>query len=338
MRSLKKNNKNYKKAGEFMSKMNQRVVGLIGISSKMANWNADFTGLPKTLSDGQIFGSDKALKYAIKRFWQEQGKNILYIRSYKIGQTKEGSKLQPCDLDERYQNLFKEEISKDSVPVLKRLMSCTDVLNFGATFATKTQNIGLTGVVQIGQGLNKYDETNVETQDILSPFRNSNEKSEEKDATSIGKKIIVNEAHYVYPFTVNPLNYDHYRQIPGMEEFEGYSQEAYQDFKQGALFGATALNTNSKSGCENTFALFVEFKANDSVYLPSLDQYVKVNKKDNKILYDLKEVQLILQEVQEHIEKIELYLNPYTVDVDFENSTCTRFNIITNKKIGNEGK
>ena len=72
-----------------LSKMNSRVVGLIGIASRMANWNADFTGLPKTTSDGMIFGSDKALKYSIKRWWDEQGKKVLYIRSYKIKTAKD---------------------------------------------------------------------------------------------------------------------------------------------------------------------------------------------------------------------------------------------------------
>ena len=42
--------------------MNKRVYGVIGISSIMANWNADFSGYPKTISDGRTFGSDKALK------------------------------------------------------------------------------------------------------------------------------------------------------------------------------------------------------------------------------------------------------------------------------------
>ena len=28
--------------------------------SRMSNWNADFTGYPKTTSSGEIFGSDKA--------------------------------------------------------------------------------------------------------------------------------------------------------------------------------------------------------------------------------------------------------------------------------------
>ena len=36
-----------------------RVYGIIGIKAKMANWNADFTGRPKSTSNGEIYGSDK---------------------------------------------------------------------------------------------------------------------------------------------------------------------------------------------------------------------------------------------------------------------------------------
>ena len=42
--------------------MKSRVYGVIGVRSIMSNWNADFTGYPKTTSNGDIFGSDKALK------------------------------------------------------------------------------------------------------------------------------------------------------------------------------------------------------------------------------------------------------------------------------------
>lgn len=47
--------------------MDKRVYGVLGISSIMANWNADFTGYPKTTQDGTTFGSDKALKYPMKK-------------------------------------------------------------------------------------------------------------------------------------------------------------------------------------------------------------------------------------------------------------------------------
>ena len=42
--------------------MDKRVYGVLGISSIMANWNADFSGNPKTVENGDIYGSDKALK------------------------------------------------------------------------------------------------------------------------------------------------------------------------------------------------------------------------------------------------------------------------------------
>lgn len=42
--------------------MNKRIYGILGISSVMGNWNADFSGYPKSTTDGNIFGSDKAFK------------------------------------------------------------------------------------------------------------------------------------------------------------------------------------------------------------------------------------------------------------------------------------
>ena len=61
--------------------MDKRVYGVIGVSSKMANWNADFSGYPRSLSDGTIFGSDKALKYPMRKMWDNEGKKVLYMKS-----------------------------------------------------------------------------------------------------------------------------------------------------------------------------------------------------------------------------------------------------------------
>lgn len=58
--------------------MNKRVYGVLGIVSRMSNWNADFTGYPKTTSGGDIFGSDKAFKYPIKKCGMNKEKK-LYI-------------------------------------------------------------------------------------------------------------------------------------------------------------------------------------------------------------------------------------------------------------------
>ena len=144
-----------------------RVYGIIGIKAKMANWNADFTGRPKSTSNGEIYGSDKALKYPMKKMWENEGKKVLFIKSWKD----EKGAIVPKQLAERYTYLFGEITDKTPTQdVMNNLFKAIDVKNFGTTFAEKKQNISITGAVQFGQGFNKFDDTNIEIQDILSPF------------------------------------------------------------------------------------------------------------------------------------------------------------------------
>ena len=291
-----------------------RVYGVIGIKSRMANWNADFTGRPKTTSDGSIFGSDKAFKYPIKKMWESEDKNnkVLYIKSYKKD---EKGNIQARTLAERFEQLFGPIKGKSKQEIVKDLFSAIDVKNFGATFAEGSNNISITGAVQIGQGLNKYEESSVEIQDILSPFVDATKKDTAQN-TSIGKKIVSNEAHYFYPFSVNPENYDIYtNEIDGLE---GYTREDYEKFKKGCLIAATAYNTNSKMGCENEFALFVECKEESKLYLANLDQYIEFKKNEKgKDIIDINKLEEILGEekVKEEIEKVEIYYNSYTTEL-----------------------
>lgn len=294
-----------------MEKMNNRVYGVVGIKSKMANWNADFTGRPKTTSDGSIFGSDKAFKYPIKKMWEAEGKKVLYVKSYK----NEKDNLQARTLAERFENIFGKQVKeiKDKKEVIKYLFSAIDVQNFGATFAEEKNNISITGAVQVGQGLNKYEASTTETIEILSPFTDA--KKEDAQNTSIGKKIVSNEAHYFYPFSINPENYNIYKNE--IEDLEGYTKEAYESFKQGCLVAATAYNTNSKMGCENEFAIFIECKENSKLYLSNLDEYIGFKKQEEKDIIDLTKLMDILnkQDIKKEIEKIEIHYNSYTTNL-----------------------
>ena len=236
--------------------MNKRVYGVLGISSIMANWNADFSGYPKTTSDGETFGSDKALKYPMKKMWDNEGKKVLYIKSMCLGKKGEEIALIPRTLKERYEFLFDVKDLKDCKDIkkiLENLMSAVDVKNFGATFAESGNNISITGAVQIGQGFNKYMDTNPEEQQILSPFRDA--KDTDAKNSTLGTKIVSNEAHYFYPFVINPMAY---KELIELEVTEGYTEEDYQNFRRTSLVMATSFATNSKVGCENEFALFVE--------------------------------------------------------------------------------
>ena len=283
----------------------KRAYGVIGVRAIMSNWNADFTGRPKTTSEGEIFGSDKALKYPIKRMWANEGKKVMYLKSYI--EEKDGS-MRPKALKERYEELFGELKKKTSAKeVLANLFSCIDIKNFGATFAEEGQNISITGAVQIGQGFNKFEDTNVEVQDILSPFSDGKKVKEGEDVnqSTLGTKIIVDEAHYFYGFSVNPRNYDEYKDI--LEDFAGYSDEDFKEFKRVVKQAVTRFATNSKYGCDNEFALFVEYE--DEKYLPDLSEYIKFDSKNKEV--DLS----IIDELVGDGAKVEVFADPYKLKV-----------------------
>jgi len=269
----------------------KRAYGVIGIRAIMSNWNADFTGRPKTTSEGEIFGSDKALKYPIKRMWADESKKVMYLKSYitDYDKKKKEEYLRPKTLKERYEEFFGTIDKANPKEVLKNLFSCIDIKNFGATFAEEGQNISITGAVQIGQGFNKFENTNVEIQDILSPFSDSKKVKSEEDVnqSTLGKKIMIDEAHYFYGFSVNPKNYDEYKDIIG--NFEGYTKEDFKEFKKAARVAVTRFATNSKFGCDNEFALFVEFDTEK--YLPDLSEYIKFDSENRTVnLSDIEEL------------------------------------------------
>lgn len=314
--------------------MNKRVYGVLGISSIMANWNADFSGYPKTTSDGMTFGSDKALKYPMKKMWDNEGKPVIYIKSMRLEKDKKGDvSLIPRSLKERYEQVFgMEDLKKckDIQIILKNLFQAVDVKNFGATFAEAGNNISITGAVQFGQGFNKYDGTDPQEQPILSPFRDATKVKEEtgeaKNST-LGSKIVSNEAHYFYPFVINPLAY---KEFVDLGVTEGYTEEDYQNFKYTALVSATSFATNSKAGCENEFALFVE--TDENLYLPNLSEYIIFTKGESKNTITLT-CGSFFRDFSERIKSIEIYYNPYTTEIEADLQNVRYYNIITRKEV-----
>lgn len=302
--------------------MNNRVYGVVGVGAKMSMWNADMNLSAKRNSEGVIFGSDKALKFAMKDLWQKQGEKVLAIKhrdeNYNLLNLKDIYKM------EFGTDLPAKKDKEGNVKVLKNILQCIDVVNFGVTFAVGDQNIGITGAVQVGQGLNKWEDAEVETIDILSPYVNSTK--EEASMTSIGSKNVVNEAHYVYPFTVNPSNYNYLKEI--IDGFNGYTKEDYLKLKENLLVCATALETNSKTGCENEFAIFVECKDDSKLYLANLDSYIDIDylEDSNRLRkLDITKLQNYLEFKNADISKIEVYYNPYKLELVYNKETRNNF-------------
>ena len=316
--------------------MDKRVYGVLGISSIMANWNADFTGYPKTTSDGTTFGSDKALKYPMKKMWENEGEKVLYIKSMKLSEGKKGEvQLVPRALKERYEQIFDVKNlkdCKDAKEVLTNLFNAIDVKNFGATFAEEGNNISITGAVQIGQGYNLYSEAEAEEQQILSPFRDASIKPGKEDKgdaknSTLGTKIVTPEAHYMYPFVINPLAY---KEFIEMNVTEGYTESDYLKFKDAAISSTTAYATNAKVGCENEFSLFVE--TDETLYLPNLDKFISFYKKDGKNTFKV-ELKDVLEDVDERIKSIEVYYNPSITNIEIDIEGVKFYNIISKKEV-----
>lgn len=314
--------------------MNKRVYGIIGISSIMANWNADFSGYPKTISDGRTFGSDKALKYTMKKMWENEGKKVLYIKSMRFAEKKGEISMVPNSLSERYEVLFgKQEKGelKDTKKVLSNILTAVDVKNFGATYAEQGNNIAITGAVQIGQGFNEYEDTEAQVQQILSPFRDGTKDSDkdgEAKNSTLGNKIVSDEAHYFYPFAINPLAYKEL--VEDLKVTDGYTQEDYENFKRTSLVCATSYATNAKAGCENEFAVFVE--TTQDTYLPNLTSYLTLKKGEDKNVISLS-VGSLLQDLKEQILSVEIYYNPDTTKLEHNIEGAKTFHIVTKKEV-----
>lgn len=320
-----------------MAKLAKRVYGVLGVSAINAMMNADFNGYPKSLANGTIYASDKSLKYTIKKTWQLEGKDVLYIKTMRIEAGKKGEVIiVPRALKEGFENIFGiEDLSKvkDVNEILKNLFSAIDVKNFGATFAEKGNNIAITGAVQIGQGMNKYEDTSIEEQQILSPFRDpkskpgkDNQDDEIAKNSTLGTKIMTDEAHYFFPFSINP---NIYKEFEEMGVTEGYTEEDYLEFKRAALSAMTAFDTNSKSGCDNEFGLFIE--TDNKTYLPNLDKFVDFEKGEKNIIrVNIKD---LISGIEDKISSMEIYYNPLTTNIETDLEGVKMFNIVTQKEV-----
>lgn len=313
-------------------KHNKRVYGAIGVKQLMGNFNADFTGRPRRTSWSEFFASSTSLGYPMKRLWDAQGKTVFNLRSYR--EEEKDKAIVPRDIKERFEQLFKVDLtSKTKIPdqvVLQHLFSSVDVMNFGAAFAVAGYNFQITGATQIYEGFNKYEATREEEMTMTTQFRNAKGEEKEKDGkeekedkegkekeakrqTTLGSKTVLDEAHFYFSFSINPDNYKEYEEV--LEGFEGYSEEAYESFRDAALCSVTNLTSKSKAGAENEFALFVTCKEGERVIMPALAPYISFSKEGNRDVVNIEEVLFLLQDFEKEIEQVEVFYNPYRIDI-----------------------
>ena len=134
--------------------------------------------------------------------------------------------------------------------------------------------------------------------------------------------------HIIYHFSINPSVYNEFKDL-GVTD--GYTEADYNKFKEVALLSATSFNTNSKIGCENELAVFIEVDENQ--YLPDLAnlvQFKKIENEKNRFIFKFEE---LLNSLKESIQMIEVYYNPYTTEIEKTIEGAKYYNIFTRKEV-----
>lgn len=288
---------------------NNRCYGIIIIRSKNSNFNADFSGFPRRLPDtnGTIYSTDKALKYAIRRYWVDKGQKVFVWKEF-------DDDLKPKSIKEKLGTNDKKNKREE---ILKQLLDYLDVRCFGVTYAGD-ENISICGPVQITYGINRFKDNIVYTNQILSPFN-----PQQKEQSTIGSEVKTLESHYVFDFVINPKNlYDHYQEIIKKEK-NNHIKELFKLtsndinlLKEAFCKSVTNLNSTSKIGSENELTLFITLVNESSLQLPTLKDLVNIIKDNDIYLIDLTKIFNYLEKyLNKDIEKIEIFYDEKLVNV-----------------------
>ncbi|MFW6275198.1 MAG: type I CRISPR-associated protein Cas7 [bacterium] len=300
-----------------------RVFGCAVVKAINSNYNADFTGQPRTLPDGTVYATDKAYKYTVKNFFKAiyPNETIFYFKSL-------NENMNPISLDETYVKHFGAyPTDKKTIKhtVAGNLLSCLDIRLFGATFAGKNINISVHGPVQINHGINIWHENNIFSEQITSPFSNkSNDPEAERGMTTIGRQSKLHEGHYLHHFSINPENLSEIRALAG-ETAKSVSYEDILKLKAAMRQGATFYDSASKAGTDNEILFWVQLNENSDLILPAFTDLVKTlsEKQEGKTVFDFEKVSQLLTNHTNEIESIEFYINEQSATAVNLPDTCT---------------
>lgn len=289
-----------------------RVFGCVIVKSINSNYNADFSHQPRTLPDGTVYATDKALKYAIKNYLRDmhETEKIFYFKRL-------DSNFKPLSLDEAYSAMFPENAEKtDKKLVAKDILNCLDIRLFGATFAKKAKSgnvaISIHGPVQINHGVNVWHENNIFSEQIMSPFRNAKDSDDadgKSDAATLGRQSKLQEGHYLHHFSINPNNLRDIIALAG-EGAKTISSEDIIKLKDAMCKGVTYYDSAAKAGTDNELTVWIQLKEGSKKVLPNINSLItqnKINKEEGKMVFDLAAISELVENYKSDIDTYEVY-------------------------------
>lgn len=318
---------------------NNRVFGCTIVRAINANYNADFSSQPRTLPNGKVYATDKAFKYLVKNYLKDNfsDEKIFYFKSQK-------SDFNPRSLEETYEFHFPQQdkdVKGGKAEFANNLLKCIDIRCFGATFAMKAQSgdnvaISIHGPVQINHGINLWEENNIYSEQIMSPFANPKEKKsddeKDKSATTLGRQSKLEEGHYLHHFSINPRNLKEIVALAG-EGANSLSHLDIEKLKTGLKAGATYFDSSSKAGIDNEIVFWVQLKTDSKKVLPTFNNLITMRKENNDSIFDFSGAKSVIDEIKNEVENIEVYYLKDSLRVENLPANTKQFDIISGSEI-----
>lgn len=324
-----------------MTQFKNRVFGCVIVKSINSNYNADFSHQPRTLPNGVVYATDKALKYAIKNYMKDnyQNEKVFYFKRFR------SNDFIPFSLMEAFTTMFpglaeikdagtekeKVKLKATKKQVSAALLQCVDIKLFGATFAmkgaSKEDNLALSihGPVQINHGVNVWKENNIYSEQIMSPFRNPKEKkqdgaddeNQDKEATTLGRQSKLQEGHYLHHFSINPNNLNEVVNLAG-DQTLNLNENDISILKAALRKSVTYYDSASKAGTDNECLIWVKLKDTSKNILPNFSCLIKevsLQENSGKREIDLLKFEALITNNIDDIEEVEIYLDENSLGI-----------------------
>ena len=289
-------------------KIKNYYQGIFVTETVMGNPNGDFVDNSPRNIDGNVFTTDKCIKYNIRNYIHSNYENIeenenmvfFYPRLQKDAKPYEYKFL-------TRDNVFNEYFNKKFEDVLE---NAVDVKMFGGTFSLKgTDPKQIYGPIQISYGLDIND-AQIKKLQIGAPFANK-----EGSQKTIGSESVVDDAIITYDIIINPNNYP-----------ELLSENNLKLFKEALWYGTNSRKTTSKK-TDAKVLILIKFKNEKdtikSFNIGELKETISIKNKNErlnhgKIVFDTTNLIKKLETYEEYIDSIDIYGDKNEVDIQLD--------------------
>ncbi|AGN16031.1 type I CRISPR-associated protein Cas7 [Methanobrevibacter sp. AbM4] len=278
----------------------------------LGNPNGDFVDNSPRNFDGEIFTTDKCIKYNVRKYIHESvedlenKENIVFFFPRLVqGAKKEENKFKTRD------DVF--EFFKNEENPFESLIKCSpDVRMFGGTFSFKNEDSKqIYGPIQLTYGAD-INNAQIKRIQIGAPFATENGQQKTN-----GSEAIVDDAIISYDITINPNVYKNLLLKSDLELF-----------KKSLWFGTNLRKSTSKK-TDSKLLILIKFINEDNTILNigELKELIEVsNKKQHKVNHETLKLNCDklfkkLDKYCDFIESIDLYYDSDELILEYEGET-----------------